>query len=88
MPAELLPTEYGGKAGDLKDIKRDIIESLYRHRLVWPMKWQNMINYNILLSHREYLMDESRWRLTTADTAKTKKYDQHITGNLKTLCID
>ena len=34
VPTELLPTEYGGKAGDIKTIKADLMDKLVQHRCV------------------------------------------------------
>jgi len=67
VPKDLMPTEYGGKAGDVADLKQDFL--------------------NKVIKYRDYIMDESRWKLNT-----TKKScgsaEQEITGNFRTLCID
>lgn len=67
VPLELLPNEYGGKAGSLKDLKKEMVEKL--------------------MSNREYLLDESRWKLQS--TAKvSQKIEHEVNANFRTLSID
>lgn len=70
VPRELLPDEYGGRAGRVADLKRVFVEQVQQHR--------------------DYLMDETRWRSRDAKNRKQSHRGASlpIEENFQTLCID
>jgi len=67
VPLEMLPNEYGGKAGSLKVLKKDMVDKLN--------------------TYRDYLMDESRWKLQPT-TKGSPKIEPALNANFRTLSID
>lgn len=67
IPKDLLPAEYGGKSGEIKEIKSNFV--------------------NLFNSYRDYLLDESRWKLNSVSKNGCSNV-QEVSGNFRTLCID
>lgn len=67
---EVLPIEYGGSAGRLKDLKRMFVAKL--------------------MQHRDYLMDESRWRSRSDEKKKTvvPSLQEPTQESFSKLCFD
>lgn len=73
VPRDLLPNDYGGRAGFVADLKRDFVAQIHQHR--------------------DYLLDETRWRLVVPTKKNGQAGDETtaaagLNENFETLCID